>query len=99
MVSLGIFELVCDVNEIPETISKSELKELAQQAGFDIKKSWTLQATFDNLIKTKSGQTFLKELAESKPVLTFKGGYLQDLKHIFDHQERIKRTVDLLAMF
>lgn len=98
MVSLGIFKLMSNVNAIPETISKPELKELAQQAGFEVKKSWTLQATFDNLMKTEQGQYFLKELAESKPTLTFNGEYNQDLKQVLDHQERIKRTVDLLAM-
>ena len=96
--TLEIFEKVNDINSIPDITSKGELKEVAESAGFEIKKSWTLDKIFENLMKTENGQTFLKDFIKDKTVLSFKETYKTDLNNIFNQQTNIKRTVDLITM-
>ncbi len=95
---LGIFDTVNDINAIPEITSKGELKETAEKAGFEIKKSWTMDKIFENLMKSEQGQAFLQEFVKGKQILAFKDEYRTDLTNIFKHQEKIKRTVDLITM-
>ncbi|OYQ48230.1 hypothetical protein CHU92_00805 [Flavobacterium cyanobacteriorum] len=95
---LGIFDIVNDINAIPEISSKGELKETAEKAGFEIKKSWTMDKIFENLMKSEQGQAFLQEFVKDKNILAFKNEYRNDLAIIFKHQEKIKRTVDLITM-
>lgn len=95
---LGIFDTVNDLNAIPEITSKGELKETAEKAGFEIKKSWTMDKIFENLMKSEQGQTFLKEFVKGKQILAFKDEYRTDLTNIFKHQVKMKRTVDLITM-
>ena len=95
---LGIFDPVNDINAIPEITSKGELKETAEKAGFEIKKSWTMDKIFENLMKSEQGQAFLQEFVKGKQILVFKDEYRTDLTNIFKHQEKIKRTVDLITM-
>ena len=95
---LGIFDAVNDINAIPEITSKGELKETAEQAGFEIKKSWTMDKIFENLMKSEEGQVFLKEFVKGKQILAFKDEYRTDLITLFKHQEKIKRIVDLITM-
>ncbi len=96
--ALGIFDTVNEINAIPEITSKGELKETAEKAGFEIKKSWTMDKIFENLMKSKQGQAFLQEFVKGKSILAFKDEYRIDLTIIFKHQEKIKRTVDLITM-
>ena len=95
---LGIFDNVSDINAIPEITSKGELKETAEKAGFEIKKSWTMDKIFENLIKSEQGQAFLQDFVKGKQILVFKDEYRADLTSIFKQQEKIKRTVDLITM-
>lgn len=95
---LGVFDSVNDINAIPEITSKGELKETAEKAGFEIKKSWTMDKIFENLLKSEQGQAFLQEFVKGKSILAFKDEYRNDLTIIFKHQEKIKRTVDLITM-
>jgi|GEM_PF-2709309 len=96
--TLEIFKIVNDINAVPDITSKGELKEAAEKAGFEIKKSWTIDKIFENLLKTENGQNFLKEFIKDKRVLSFREEYKADLSKIFNHQTCIKRTVDLIAM-
>ena len=96
--SLGILEKVCDINAIPDITSKSVLKEKAEKAGFEIKKTWTLQKIFENLLKTESGQIFLKEFTNENIVLCYNQEYQSDLNAISNYQTTIKRTIDLITM-
>lgn len=98
ILGLGIFDTVNDIIAIPEITSKGELKETAEKAGFEIKKSWTMDKIFENLMKNETGQAFLQDFVKDKRILAFKDEYKTDLTTIFKHQEKIKRTVDLLIM-
>lgn len=96
--NLGIFDIVDDIGAIPQITSKGELKESAQAAGFEIKKSWTLDKIYENLLKTENGKAFLSEFIKDKTILSFKGEYDADLKIILDYQVEIQRIVDLISM-
>ena len=53
---------------------------------------------FENLMKSEEGQAFLQEFVKGKQILAFKDEYRTALTNIFKHQEKIKRTVDLITM-
>jgi hypothetical protein len=95
---LGIFDAVNDINAVPEITNKGELKETAEKAGFEIKKSWTMDKIFENLMKSERGKAFLQEFIKDKSILAFKDEYRTDLTTIFKQQEIIKRTIDLITM-
>jgi hypothetical protein len=95
---LGIFNVVNDINAIPEITSKGELKETAEKAGFEIKKSWTMDKIFEFLLNSELGQAFLQEFVKGKQILALKDEYRTDMTNIFKHQEKMKRTVDLITM-
>lgn len=98
MLELGLFNQVSDLSAIPEVTSKSELKEAAEQANFEIKKSWTLAKIYENLLKTNEGQKFLKSFIADKSVLSFNEELRKDLNQILDYQTTIRRIVNLVAM-
>lgn len=95
---LDIFEASIDINSIPQITSKGELKESAEKAGFNIKKSWGMDKIFENLMKDENGQSFLKDFISQKTVLLFRQEFAPDISCLFEYQARIKRTVDLIAM-
>lgn len=95
---IEIFNVVNDIESIPEITSKGELKESAEKVGFEIKKSWTLAKIFENLKKTEEGKQFLTDFTNEKFVVSLKEEYKQDLTLLIENQKTIKRTVDLLAM-
>jgi hypothetical protein len=96
--NLEIFEIVDDIGAIPQIASKGELKESATRAGFEIKKSWTLEKIYENLLKVENGKAFLSEFIKDKIVLSFKSEYDADLNIILDYQVEIQRIVDLISM-
>lgn len=98
ILELGIFDSVNDINAIPEITSKGELKETAEKAGFEIKKSWTMDKIFENLMKSETGKIFLQDFVKGKQILLFKDESRTDLENIFIHQQKIKRAVDLITM-
>ena len=95
---LGIFDTVNDINAIPEITSKGELKETAEKAGFEIKKSWTMDKIFENLMKSEQGQDFLQEFVKGKSILAFKDEYKKDVSNIIQHKQKLKRVVELITM-
>jgi hypothetical protein len=98
LLKLGIFDTVSDIQAIPQIASKAELKENAITAGFEIKKSWTMEKIYGNLSSTENGKAFLNEFIKDKTILSFKSEYVADLKMILDYQIQIQRIVDLFSM-
>ena len=98
IIELGIFDIVNNIQIIPEITNKRELKEAAEKSGFEIKKSWTMGKIFENLMKSERGQVFLQQFIKSKTVLALKDKYQTDLTIILKYQEKIKRIVDLIIM-
>jgi len=95
---LDIFEQVQELECIPEIASKIEIKENAEQKGFEIKKSWTLAKIYENLLKTEEGKEFLTTYLDNQNVLRFKDYYKTDLKNILEYQQEIRKIADLLVM-
>lgn len=93
-----LFYVVKDINAIPDLMEKADLKEKAESAGFELKKSWTKHNIFENLAKTKKGEDFLKSLINDKVILKFNEEYRADLSKIIAYQKDIKRAVNLLTM-
>lgn len=98
IIGLNIFEIVSDIDSIPEITSKGELKEKAEQSGLEIKKSWTLDKIFINLKNSEKGLTFLNSFISDKMILKFKPEYKSDLTKIIEYQSKIKIVADLLSM-
>jgi hypothetical protein len=96
--TLGIFETVNDIEAVPEIASKGELKESAETAGFEVKKSWTMAKIFENLMKTENGQLFLKEFVKNRKILAFKEEFKADLNKTLNYQTSIRRAIDLITM-
>lgn len=96
--TLGIFDTVNDIESVPEIASKGELKESAENAGFEIKNSWTMAKIFENLMKTENGQAFLREFVKNRKILAFKDEYVTDLTKTINYQTSIRRTIDLFSM-
>lgn len=93
-----IFQVVKDINAIPDLMEKAELKEKAENAGFELKKSWTKQKIFENLAKTDEGEEFLKSLIVDKKILKFNETFRNDLSKIIDYQKEIRRAVNLITL-
>jgi len=83
---------------IPEIISKSELKELATEANFDLRKSWDLKRTYSFLSSTDSGHSFLRNLVLDRKAVKLNEIYRDDIDSILSYQVLIKPIADLLAM-
>jgi hypothetical protein len=98
MTELELFHEKKELDAIPEVVSKGELKEAAEKAGFEIKKSWTLQKIYESLVKTESGKKLLSDGLKTQTVLHFNVRYAPDVEMILQNQEKIKRVVDLIAM-
>lgn len=98
IIDLNIFDIVSDIDSIPEITSKGELKEKAEQSGLEIKKSWTLDKIFTNLKNTDKGISFLNDFVRDKKILKFKAEYKPDLSKIIEYQSKIKIVADLLSM-
>lgn len=98
IIDLNIFEVVSDIDSIPEIASRGELKEKAEQSGLEIKKSWTLDKIFINLKKSETGLIFLNSFISDKMILKFKPEYKSDLTRIIGYQNRIRIVADLLSM-
>ena len=98
IISLNIFDIVADIESIPEIISKGELKEKAEHKGFEIKKSWTLDKIFINLKNSDKGIAFLNDIVRERKILKFKEEYKPDLEKIIKYQSEIKKIADLLSM-
>ncbi|MDR3714759.1 MAG: hypothetical protein P4L51_18240 [Puia sp.] len=98
MLSLGLFEENNDIEAILETTSKGELKEAAEKAGLEVKKSWTRKKLYENLRKSQEGEAFLASFLVGRTVLLFKEEYRADMERLVAFQDYIKRTVDLIAM-
>lgn len=98
IIDLEIFDIVEDIDSVPEITSKGELKEKAEQSGFEIKKSWTLEKIFLNLKGSDKGNQFLKDFINDKKILKFKLHYKTDLERIIEYQKVLKIVADLLSM-
>lgn len=98
MISLGLFDPSNEIEAIPYVTGKGELKDRAEIAGFELKKSWDLNKTFNYLMATEKGKKFLAEYMHYRTALLFKENYKDDLGLIFKHYKKMKRFVDLLAM-
>lgn len=98
MVELNLFNYTDDIESIPEIVSKGELKEIAEQNGFELKKSWTLQKIYENLLKSEQGKTFLQKFVQNKKGLKFNDTYKDDLHLIIEYQKQLKIVSDLLSM-
>jgi len=97
--ALGVFDMVSDIHAIPEVAGKAALKEAAEIAGFEIKKSLSLEKIFENLLKMEDGKAFLEQFLENKTVLLFKESeYRSDLHIILEYQHEIERIVDLVSI-
>jgi hypothetical protein len=98
IIDLNVFEIVKDIECIPEITSKGELKEKAEKHGLEIKKSWTFDKMFLNLKNTTEGLAFLNDFIKNKKILKFKPEYKSDLAKIIEYQGKIKIVADLLSM-
>lgn len=98
IIDLNIFDIVDDIESIPEVTSKGELKEKAELHGLEIKKSWTLEKIFNNLKRSEEGIVFLKDFIIGKRVLKLKSIYMTDLGRLMEYQHEIKVIADLLSM-
>jgi hypothetical protein len=51
------------------------IKELAEKEGFEIKKSWTLEKIYNNLITSEKGKKFLIDYSTNIGVYKFNSYY------------------------
>jgi hypothetical protein len=98
MINLGLFAPTSDVECIPDIISKTELKELATEANFDLRKSWDLKKTYSFLSSTDDGRSFLRNLVLDRKAVKLNEIYKDDIDSILSYQVLIKPIADLLAM-
>lgn len=98
MVALNLFIETKDIESVPYITSKGELKELSERKGFELKKSWNLEKTFEFLLTTNEGKYFLNEFVRDRKVLKFNEIYREDIMEIIEQQSRVKVIADLLAM-
>lgn len=98
MVELELFEYTNDIESIPYICSKKELKESAEDNGFEIKKTWTLQKIYENILTMDDGKVFLQNLVNEKKGLKFNYSYINDLHLIIEYQEQLRIISELLSM-
>jgi hypothetical protein len=98
MVEFKLFDYTNEIESIPSICSKKELKESAENIGFEIKKSWTLQKMYENLLKSDEGLVFLQNLVIKRNGLKFNFFYKEDLNLILAYQDEIKIVSNLLSM-
>ena len=97
LMELGLFKKVEEIESIPFVASKADLKELAEKAGFDIKKSWTLAKIYTHLINAEGGKKFLWDYISDKTIYRFEIRYMEDLQVLLDYQEKLILIADLLV--
>ncbi len=98
MLNLGLFMPSNSIESVSEIASKGELKEAAENAGFEIKKSWTKDKIYENLMKLEEGKVFLETYIKEKKILSFNEGYRTDLISVLDNQQKIKSVAELITV-
>lgn len=98
MVKLGLFSEVKEIESVPFITSKGELKKKASENGFELKKSWDLEKTYNFLISSVEGVNFLNKYITNKTILKFNNSYNDDLSKLINYQKNIKVVADLLSM-
>ena len=98
MVELNFFNYTDDIESVLCMYGKSELKEIAEKNGFELKKSWNSQKIYEHLLKSEQGKSLLQTLAQNKKALKFNEEYKEDLQLILEYQTQIKIVSQLLSM-
>lgn len=97
LMALDLFDTCNDLESVLSVYSKGDLKELSENAGFNIKKTWTAQKIYDYLCQSDEGTVFLKGLLETKQILKLKEHYKSDLQRLLAYSEQIQKLVDLFC--
>ena len=97
LIKLNLFEKVNELESIPQIASKAHIKELAEKEGFEIKKSWTLEKIYNNLITSEKGKKFLIDYSTNIGVYKFNSYYKEDLISILAYANELVLIADLLT--
>lgn len=100
MINSGLYGFLSesDFKSALKFINKSELKDMAENKGFEIKKTWTLEKIYDNLIKTDDGKQFISSFLKEKCVLKITPSYQELVSELLEYKQQIRVIADLLSM-
>lgn len=97
LIELDLFEYSKDTESILYLYDKSQLKEKAESAGFQLKKSWTKQKIYEYLKSTESGTMFIENEVEEKKMIKLREKYIADTTSILRYKQRIKNIIQLIC--